>query len=125
MNLLDSIPGDRIRGERFNIISSDILLAVNPEKIPPLERFNQLKIRSKQEIMDLIRDNLKDEYYILYNHPVDEKQNRLYDSDKDSLLEFIDNRFNEERGGGIDIIISDKSYESLVLGNHDGMLLEV
>jgi hypothetical protein len=58
----------------------------------------------------------------LYTHPV--KENRLYVSEKSDFLSFIDSRFNEERGDGMDIIISDKSYESLFIGNHDGMLLE-
>ena len=78
MNLLDLIPGDRISGESFNIISSDILSAINPEKLPPLERFNQFKIRSKQEIMNLIQNSSMEEYYIFYTRQVKEKENRLY-----------------------------------------------
>lgn len=124
MNLLDLIPGDRISGESFNNISTNILLAINPEKLPPLERFNQFKIRTKQEIMDLIQNSSLDEYYILYTHPVKGKESRLYVSKKSGLLNFIDSRFNEERGDGMDIIVSDELYESLIVGNHDGMLLE-
>lgn len=124
MNLFDLIPGDRISGDTFSIISSDILSAINPEKLPPLERFNQFKIRSKKEIMNLIQNSSGEEYYILYTHPVKEKENRLYVCDKSGLLNFVDTRFNEERGDGMDIIITDKSYEYLIIGNHDGMLLE-
>ncbi len=125
MNLLDLIPGNRISGELFNNISDDILAAINPEKLPLIERFNQFNLKSKQQIMDIIQSSSQEKYYILYTHPVKEKKNRLYVSEKGDLLNFIDSRFNEERGDGMDIIISDMSYKSLIVGNHDGMLLEV
>lgn len=125
MNLLDLIPGDRIQGEAFHAITRDILSAVNPEKLPPFERFQQFKTRTKREIMDIIRNSPQEEYYILYTHPVNESRNRLHVSEKSGLIHFIDRRFCEERGDGMDIIISDKTYEIIIIGNHDGMLLEV
>lgn len=123
MSLIDLIPGDRISGVKFSKISSEILEAIKPEKVQIPEWFAQLELRTKQEILDLLRIDLQDRYYILYNHPVNNQENRLYLSQKDMLLQFIDSCFDEEHGDGIDVIISDESYKRLIIGNHDGMLM--
>jgi hypothetical protein len=66
MSLIDLIPGDRISGVKFSKISSEIPEAIKPEKVQIPEWFAQLELRTKQEILDLLRIDLQDRYYILY-----------------------------------------------------------
>ena len=122
MKSFEFISGNRIYGEQFNTIQNDILSAINPNKIPIPQWFVQLKSQTKQEIIYLISKNPQDDYYILYTHPVNKKMNKLFVAKKDKLLEFVENCFNEERGNGVDVVISDKSYDNLIVGNHDGLL---
>lgn len=83
------------------------------------------KNEGKKETIGIIQNSLHSEYYILYTHPVRKNSIALFLTQKDNLISFIDKQFNENRGDGMDVIISDRLYESMVIGNHDGMLLHL
>ena len=128
MDLLDLIPGKRVFGEQFQKVSTAILCAINPENKPPLEWFSSLKMRSKQEVLDLIKGEAKSKYYLLYTgrtSVIGDDYMLFCVSDAESVLDFIESCFIEERGEGLDVVISDESYKNLIIGNHDGLLLQV
>lgn len=122
MKITDLIPGDRIIGEECDNIAQSIFSALNPKKLHPLKLWDELVLLTREEAINIIRTALCDEYCLLYTYYLNKPSNRVFVADKQSVIDFLTDNFDEEHGEGIDIIISDNVYENIILGNHDGVL---
>lgn len=122
MKITDRIPGDRITGEEGDNIAQSMLSALNPKNLHPLKLWDELTQLTREEAINSIRNALCDEYYLLYTYYLNKPSHRVFSADKQSVIDFLTDNFDEENGEGIDIIISDNVYENIILGNHDGVL---
>ena len=59
----------------------------------------------------------------LYTYYFKEESHRVFLADRESVVTFIQEHFDEEWGEGIDVIMTDTHFETFMMGNHDGMLV--
>lgn len=124
MKITDLIPGNQV-SDIGDKISYKILSTINPNNLSPLELWEELTILNKNTVIYWIQNNLTEKFYLLYTYYLKNKMShRVYLADKESVIKFIDDNFDEDWGEGIDIMISDTNYENVIMGNHDGVLVK-
>lgn len=123
MKITDLIPGKQVTYESIDEISQKILSTINPNNLPPLELWEELTILNKDAVIRWIQNSLTEKFYLLYTYYLKKRSHRVFLADKESVIKFIYDNFDEEWGEGIDIMISDTNYEVVIMGNHDGVLV--
>lgn len=123
MKITDLIPGNQVPYEDNNEISQKILSTINPNNLPPLELWEELTMLNKDAVIHWIQNSLTEKLYLLYTYYLKKKLHRVFLADKESVIKFIDDNFDEDWGEGIDIMISDTNFENVIIGNHDGILV--
>lgn len=123
MKITDVIPGKQVSYENSDEISQKILSSINPNNLPPLELWEELTMLNKDAVIHWIQNSLIENFYILYTYYFKKKSHRVFLADKESVIKFIDDNFDEDWGEGIDIMISDSNYKNVIMGNHDGVFV--
>lgn len=124
MKLTDKIPGKQVSFDENDKIAKQILLALNPNNLSPLELWNELTLLDKDSTIQIINNCLSNNYYLMYTYYFKKTSNRVFSAEKKDVVKFINDNFDEEWDEGIDIIIVDLRYETIIMGNHDGVLLK-
>jgi len=124
MKLTDKIPGKQISFDENDKIAKQILLALNPNNLSPLELWNELTLLDKNSTIQIINNCLSNNYYLMYTYYSKKTSYRVFLAEKKDVVKFINDNFDEEWDDGIDIIIVDLRYETIIMGNHDGVLLK-
>lgn len=124
MKLTDKIPGKQISFDENDKIAKQILLALNPNNLSPLELWNELTLLDKDSTIQIINNCLSNNYYLMYTYYFKKTSYRVFLAEKKEVVKFINDNFDEEWDEGIDIIIVDLHYETIIMGNHDGVLLK-
>lgn len=119
--LLDKIPGNKL--DNSEEIAKKIIKALNPNDLEPLELWKELKEISKTETINYYKENSIKKYYMLYTDYSKKETNYIFITEKENVINFIDNEFNEEFDEGFDIIISDVEFKKIIMGNHDGIIV--
>ncbi len=123
MKITDVMPGKQVSYENSDEISQKILSSINPNNLPPLELWEELTMLNKDAVIHWIQNSLIENFYILYTYYFKKKSHRVFLADKESVIKFIDDNFDEDWGEGIDIMISDSNYKNVIMGNHDGVFV--
>ena len=125
MKIIDCIPGEQVAFEDNDRIAYKILSTLNPNDLPNLDLWKELIILGTSDIIKFISSDFENAYYLLYTYYLQNNKeiNRVFISDKEKVINFINDYFDEECGEGFDIIISDVNYNKVIMGNHDGLLL--
>ena len=123
--LRDKIPGKELDESKSMEISKKIIEALNPNNLSLLELWKkELKRITKEDAIDYYKNNSINEYYMLYTYYVNKKEiNYVYIANKQNVINFIKDEFNEEWDEGFDITISDIEFKKIIMGNHDGILV--
>ena len=59
----------------------------------------------------------------LYTYYFKEESHRVFLADRESVVTFIQELLDEEWGEGIDVIMTDTHFETVVMEKHDGVLV--
>ena len=59
----------------------------------------------------------------LYTYYFKEESHRVFLADRESVVTFIQEHFDEEWGEGIDVIMTDTHFETVLMEKHDGVLI--
>lgn len=124
MKLTDKIPGKQVLFNDNETVANNILLALNPNNLPPLELWNELHIINKDLAIQEIDKSQSDSFYLMYTYYFKEPSHRVFLADKEEVIKFINDVFDEEWDEGMDIVIEDLSFKTIIMGNHDGVLLK-
>ncbi|WP_435005290.1 hypothetical protein P12x_003185 [Tundrisphaera lichenicola] len=113
------IPGEEIVIDRELVI--DLLRSRrNPKSLPPLELIQQAR-RVDLEVFDSGFFREETVYYLLYEHPVLKRRDRLYLVRIEELLPFLRSRIKPGRGEGLDLTMTTRDkMEDFLICNHDG-----
>lgn len=123
MKITDFIPGNQMQYENSDEIAQKILSTINPNNLSPLELWEELTTINKEAVIQWIKNSLTEKFYILYTYYLKKQSHRVFLADRECVIKFIDDNFDEDWGEGIDIMISDINYENVIIGNHDGALV--
>lgn len=119
--MLDRIPGNKI--ENSQGIVNKIFKTLNPNELEPLELWKELKKITKAKAINHYKENPIKKYYMLYTDYSKNGANYIFIAEKETVINFIDNEFDEKLGEGFDIIISDVEFKKIIMGNHDGIIV--
>ena len=59
----------------------------------------------------------------LYTYYFKEESHRVFLADRESVVTFIQELLDEEWGEGIDVILADTHFETVLMEKHDGVLI--
>lgn len=59
----------------------------------------------------------------LYTYYFKEESHRVFLADRESVVTFIQELFDEEWGEGIGVMLADTHFETVVMEKHDGVLV--
>ncbi|MCR5146551.1 MAG: hypothetical protein K6B70_04320 [Clostridia bacterium] len=122
--MINKIPGNLIPYDKTDEIAKKILSVLNPNDLPPLEMWKELTVLNKDSVIQLIKNSLSKNYYLLYTYYLKKILHRVFLAEKEEVIKFLNDNFDEEWDEGMDIIIADSNYETIIMGNHDGVLLK-
>jgi len=120
---MDKIPGTKLDINESDNIAKKIIKTLNPNDLDPLELWKELKKITKNEIINYYKENPIKKYYMLYTDYSKKETNYVFITEKEEVINFIKNEFNEEYDLGYDMIISDIAFKKIIMGNHDGILV--
>lgn len=110
--------------ENGDTIAQRILAAINPRQLPPLALWDELTVLTKDVVMQRIQNSVTERFYLLYIHYLGKKESyRVFLADRESVIRFIQETFDEEWDEGMDMMISDMYFQNVIMGNHDGVLV--
>jgi len=121
MKIINLIPGDKIL--EFKEIQEKIFLKMYSEEMDNSDDSRSWKLLN-EKVYTLKQLRVNKSFYVMYIHPVHAYMNRLFDTNKDDLLEFMHKYINCDKGDGIDIIIATKDYSMILICNHDGEIYQ-
>lgn len=105
------IPGDLIEDK---IIANRIL-----ELIDSIDFEKWIEVDEKVYSLAFFQQN--DEFYVMYLDPQGLVE-RLYNTCRNDILDFMKERINYEYGEGVDIAVCTKNFDNAVICNHDGQV---
>ena len=123
MKIKDKIPGEQLDIKYIKGLTKKIEKTLNPNNLESLEMWKELKRINKKTAIDYYKKNKQQKYYMLYTVYGKNETNYIFLTNKDDIIKFIDNEFDEEYDEGFDIIITDIEFKKIIMGNHDGILV--
>lgn len=123
MKITNLMPGNQLQYKNSDEIAQKILSTINPNNLSSLELWEELTMLNKKAVIQWLQNSLTEKYYLLYTYYLKKQSHRVFLADRENVIKFIDDNFDEDCGEGIDIMISDTNYENVIIGNHDGVLL--
>ena len=84
---MNIFPGTRVF-ENFDELREEIILQINPQKMPQLDNIRRWK-RLDNEIYSIWNLEKYNDFYLLYTHPLHNHLDKLFVTDYDELLEFL------------------------------------
>ncbi|NPC94280.1 hypothetical protein HOO54_19175 [Bacillus sp. WMMC1349] len=105
-------------------IKKELNYKINPQNINPINNIlNWVKLDKKIYSSGVLEKY--EDFYLYYTHPIHDYLDKLFFTSYDDLIKFLKDRIDPDRGEGLDLIISSKDYETIIVCNHDGEIYQV
>lgn len=121
--MVNIFPGTRLL-ENFDELREEILLQINPKKLNSMDNLKNWK-RIDNELYSVGGLGEYDNFYILYKHPIHPYLDKLFETNYQDLIEFLQDRIDPEKEEGMDLIIASRGFEKIIVCNHDGQIYHV